>query len=66
MIVHKISRTDACARKRVAAYCRVSTGMAEQEESYERQVSHYERMIRANPAWEYAGVYADQGSGTRI
>ena len=66
MIVHKISRTDEVARKRVAAYCRVSTGMAEQEESYERQVSHYERLIRANPAWEYAGVYADQGSGTRV
>ncbi|HCW22910.1 MAG TPA: hypothetical protein DGX96_04365 [Lachnospiraceae bacterium] len=51
---------------RVAAYCRVSTDSDEQEISFETQVEVYERKIRANPAWEYAGVYTDEGiTGTK-
>ena len=50
---------------RVAAYCRVSTDLEEQESSYEAQVSHYNEMIRKNPDWELADIYADEGlSGT--
>ena len=50
---------------KVAAYCRVSTDMEEQESSYEIQCKHYEDFINANPAWELAGIYADEGiSGT--
>ena len=52
-------------KKRVAAYARVSTDKAEQEESYETQVNYYEKLIKANPDWEYVGIYADKGiSGT--
>ena len=50
---------------RVAAYCRVSTGMSDQLVSLEAQKAHYEDYIRANPNWEYAGLYYDEGiSGT--
>ena len=53
------------AMLRVAAYCRVSTDLEEQESSYEAQVSHYNEMIRKNPDWELADIYADEGlSGT--
>ena len=51
--------------QRVAAYCRVSTDMEEQESSYEAQVRHYSEYIQSNPAWDFAGIYADEGiSGT--
>lgn len=50
----------------VAAYCRVSTDMQEQESSYEAQIRHYTEFIRAHSAWELAGIYADEGiSGTQ-
>lgn len=52
-------------RLRVAAYCRVSTDMKEQESSYEAQCRHYTDFIQANPEWELAGIFADEGiSGT--
>ena len=52
---------------RVAAYCRVSTDLDEQESSYEAQVSHYAALIRKTPGWRLAGIYADEGiSGTSI
>lgn len=52
-------------KTRVAAYCRVSTDMEEQESSFESQVNHYTEYINANPNWELAGIYADEGiSGT--
>lgn len=52
-------------KTRVAAYCRVSTDYEEQESSYETQVKHYTDYIKANPAWELAGIFADDGiSGT--
>ena len=53
------------AKTRVAAYCRVSTGMDDQLVSLETQKSHYENLIGSNPEWEYAGLYYDEGiSGT--
>ena len=45
------------AKTRVAAYCRVSTGMDDQLVSLETQKSHYENLIGSNPEWEYAGLY---------
>lgn len=48
-------------KMRVAAYCRVSTEYEEQESSYEMQVQHYTSYIQANPDWELAEVYADDG-----
>lgn len=51
---------------RVAAYCRVSTDSDEQLESLKAQTTHYEKHIKANPEWEYLGVYYDEGiSGTK-
>jgi site-specific DNA recombinase len=51
---------------RVAAYCRVSTGSDEQLVSLQAQKSHYETYIKANPEWEYVGLYYDEGiSGTK-
>ena len=53
------------AKTRVAAYCRVSTGMDDQLVSLETQKNHYENLIGSNPEWEYAGLYYDEGiSGT--
>ena len=59
------STRPAAAKIRVAAYCRVSTGMDDQLVSLETQKSHYEDLISSNPEWEYAGRYYDEGiSGT--
>lgn len=48
-------------KRRVAAYCRVSTDHEEQENSLENQMQYYETAIRSNPEYEYAGVYHDFG-----
>ena len=51
---------------RVAAYCRVSTDSDEQLVSLETQIKHYESYINANPDWEFAGLYYDEGiTGTK-
>ena len=42
-------------RLRVAAYCRVSTELEEQESSFEGQVSYYTDKIESNQEWEMAG-----------
>ncbi|WP_024345874.1 recombinase family protein [Lacrimispora indolis] len=46
---------------RVAAYCRVSTLLEQQEGSYEAQISYYTEKIKSNPNWKLAGIYADDG-----
>ena len=54
-------------KKRVAAYCRVSTDSEEQLNSYEAQKSYYTKKIADSPDWEMAGIYADEGiSGTSM
>ena len=59
------ARHDGRSRLRVAAYCRVSTDMEEQETSYEAQCQHYSSFIRSKPGWKLAGIFADEGiSGT--
>ncbi len=52
MKITKIPRTRDRHKKRVAAYCRVSTKLEEQEESYELQRQYYEKYIRSNTDWE--------------
>jgi len=53
-------------KRRVAAYCRVSTDMDDQLVSLDTQKSHYEEYISANPDWEFAGLYYDEGiTGTK-
>jgi len=52
-------------KKRVAAYCRVSTDQAEQLSSYEAQVQYYTTYIISRTDYECVGIYADAGiSGT--
>lgn len=52
-------------KKRVAAYCRVSTDQEMQLNSFEAQRRFYEDKIKANLEYELAGIYADEGiSGT--
>lgn len=54
-------------RQKVAAYARVSRDTERLLHSVSAQVSYYSNLIQKNPAWEYAGVYADTGiSGTGI
>ena len=64
MRVTKIISERNSRKTRVAAYVRVSTTMDNQEESYEAQAEYYERFIRKNPDWDFAGVYGDRISGT--
>ena len=57
--------TSFPAKKKVAAYARVSVDSEELLQSLSAQVSHYSARIQSNPSWEYVGVYADAGiSGT--
>ena len=52
-------------KTRTAAYCRVSTNRADQEDSFEVQKEYYDKYIQSNPDWEYVGIYSDNGiSGT--
>lgn len=53
------------ARKKVAAYTRVSEEKGRTFHSMSAQISHYSSFIQKNKEWIYAGVYADEGiSGT--
>ncbi len=54
-------RLGVAAKKRVAAYARVSTDTEEQHSSYEAQVDYYTRNIQENENWEYIDVYTDEG-----
>lgn len=53
------------AKRKVAAYARVSTDSDEQYTSYDAQVTYYTNFIKGKPNWEFVKVYADEGiSGT--
>lgn len=53
------------SKKRVCAYCRVSTDSLEQEKSYESQIDEYKNRIIDNPNWIFVDVFSDEGiSGT--
>ena len=56
-----VTVTGEVRKKRVCAYCRVSTDDPAQTTSYELQKEHYEEEINKNPDWIYAGIYADEG-----
>lgn len=52
-------------KKKVAAYCRVSTNQEERLSSYENQMRYYTELITRNPDYEMVDIYADEGiSGT--
>ena len=48
-------------KRKVAGYARVSTDSEEQATSYDAQVDYYTKYIKANPEWEFAGIYTDDG-----
>ncbi len=52
-------------RKRVAAYCRVSTASDMQDGSYETQVDYYKQKIAQNPEMQLVEVYGDHGISGR-
>jgi DNA invertase Pin-like site-specific DNA recombinase len=49
------------SKLKTAAYVRVSTDSAEQEKSFDLQRTHYEKHIKNNPEYEFAGIYGDDG-----
>lgn len=62
--LHKIKSNQ---RLKVAAYARISSNKDELETSLDEQIDYYTRIIVANPNWEFAGIYYDDGiSGTTI
>jgi site-specific DNA recombinase len=66
MITRMEAPAQLPARKRVAAYARVSMEKDAMLHSLAAQVSYYSELIQRNPEWEYAGVFADFGlTGTK-
>ena len=60
-------RRHSIERKRVAAYCRVSTDSEDQLNSYRSQVKYYTDKINENKDWMMAGIYADEAiTGTQV
>lgn len=52
-------------KKKVAAYCRVSTDNEDQANSFESQQRYFRQYIERNPDWELYEIFADEGiSGT--
>ncbi|MEG1594921.1 MAG: recombinase family protein [Lachnospiraceae bacterium] len=52
-------------KKRVAAYCRVSTDSSDQANSLFNQEQYFKNYIEKNPQWELVKIYRDLGaSGT--
>lgn len=52
-------------KKRVAAYCRVSTDSRDQANSFESQCRFFRQYIEGNNGWELYRIFADEGiSGT--
>ena len=54
-------------KKRVCAYCRVSTDSREQKNSFTAQFEYYSSLIENQENWQFAGIYADEArSGTKL
>lgn len=52
---------DSSAKRKVAAYARVSTDQEEQLTSYEAQVDYYTNYIKGRDDWEFISVFTDEG-----
>ena len=65
--VTKIEQTKAASRKRVAAYCRVSTEHEAQMESLKNQMEAFRYRAAQRGDWDLVNIYADEGlSGTSL
>ena len=63
----KYSRTNSLSgKKRVAAYCRVSTEKEEQAQSFESQCDFFRCYIKQRKDWEFYKVFADEGISERV
>ncbi len=49
------------AKRKVAAYARVSTDNEEQQTSFEAQCDYYTNFINGRDDWEFVGIYSDEG-----
>lgn len=49
-----MSQPGEIKKLRVAAYCRVSTELEQQQSSYDIQIEYYTRHIMQNPNWIFA------------
>ena len=47
------------AKRKVAAYCRVSTDKEDQANSFENQQRYFRQYIECNPDWELYEVFAE-------
>ena len=71
LVIRQVKKTplkkSEIPKKRVAAYCRVSSDNENQDSSFDTQVRVYTEIISSHPDWTLAGIYADDGkTGTRI
>ena len=64
--VTKIEQKKPEGKKRVAAYCRVSTDRDAQLESLENQMEAFRYRLAFHPDWELVSIYADEQSGTSV
>jgi len=58
---HSAHGAPLSAKRRTAAYARVSTDSEEQLTSYEAQVDYYTKYIKERADWEFVRVYTDEG-----
>ena len=59
-LISPVTKQDI-PKKRVAAYCRVSSNSADQQHSYATQLRVYTKLIEGKPEWEMVEVFADEG-----
>lgn len=52
---------QAMGKTRVAAYCRVSSNSADQQNSYATQIRVYTSLIQKRKEWELVEIFADEG-----
>lgn len=58
---NQVARRGQAGPLRVAAYIRVSSDSAAQEDSYEIQEQYFSNLLARNKDWESAGIYSDYG-----
>ena len=58
---NQAARRGQAGPLRVAAYIRVSSDSAAQEDSYEIQEQYFSSLLARNKDWESAGIYSDYG-----
>lgn len=59
-LISPITRQEI-RKVRVAAYCRVSSNSADQQNSYTNQIRVYTSLIQRKKEWELVEIFADEG-----